>query len=1351
MDGPESATEEPDAEGIDIKEQPPSSADVPVSLPAFPQEGITIAALRRFLATHGHSISDEMTTSTVCHTIIKPLTVPAGWADEATLINPKKGWYAHKYRNLATNAVQNEPPSDTKSYAQLLLADSDEGVRAGVGRANVFFSHAWGAQFKNVVEAMASLVASLPPAEQELTYIWFDTFCIDEHATQSFPQEWWSTTFKDAIRAMGHTAMMLSPWYRPVTLTRAWCLWELYCTAEVSAKFSVCFGPAEKASFEETIVKDLSSISEALAAINVADAEAGSPDDLDMIMRAVVAAGGPSRLNSIAMTQIRSWIQTTAVSMLDERTATDGAIAPGCHSLAKTVASVLDGQGRTIEAISIMRRAIESCTQFNDGGGNNTATLNLQQALANMLRGTDIAEAQQIQEHLLRTYSAFFGPDHGMTATAKQQLATTLQHRGTPRDMAEARRLLSEVLAHASAAKGPGALATADVEGRLAALLYEIAAVGNGGATEARQARQLYETAIGKHTEMLGPRHEDTLTLQCNYATLLENLFGETDAAIAVRQRCVEGFTEQKGEDHPTTVSVIENLAISYQSRGADGDGKVVIELCERVVKLRIHSVGIFHAATLQAQDSLASQLVANGSSEEAVLLLRSVVAQWVEQGEHAIGTYDAKHKLGKLLVMLRGEASQDEAARELFEDVVAGYVAAVGPIDRRTLQAQDSLAGLFFKQYAYTDDKTIARAFANKAAGVFRDVVAGFQDVMGVTHLDALMAQLGLVGALEGAEEYEEAEAVIADARFKLDAKFGQDHQMSRNAKSIADSLESKIANKNACARQGKAAWDQATTAAAFQITGNLHAPYDGLYKLVAEHDSFPYFQSQNGRHLFRHVPTGKWYLRQKFEPDSASRLSEIAAPDGPVPVGSQSWTTWNGKADVEVALVVTAVSREELAAEEDAKRAAAAVVTQAARDQASTVAAFRITGNLHAPYDGLYKLAADLESNLNDGFPHYVTGSGKHLFRHVPTGKWFMKQKFEPDSASRLSEIAAPDGPVPVGSQSWTTWNGKADVQVVLVVISMIEEELIVEEATQAAVKRAAAVKEVEKQVAQKVAANEQAARIGGLKFLELINCRETFTVDVTAPLANGYPHYSNTSGKHLYHHQDASGSGKWLISATFTPDKLAGTAYVAANGAVAVGETSWTICDAAASTKKWVSQVVVVVELSNEELASEVEANRAAMVAQAHAARDQASRVAALRMEGHLNSTAFDGLYTIVAEHDGFPHYQNENGKYLYRHVPTGKWYLKAKFEPELATRVSEIAAPDGPVPMGIQIWTTWNGKTDVRHQISVTSDIQTAAVATAGVQNAEELYNLAATNRFEGDCKNESESEPKAESS
>ena len=50
----------------------------------------------------------------------------------------------------------------------------------------------------------------------------FDTFSIDEHATQTLPQEWWGTAFKDAIGSIGHTVMLLAPWDKPVPLTRAW-------------------------------------------------------------------------------------------------------------------------------------------------------------------------------------------------------------------------------------------------------------------------------------------------------------------------------------------------------------------------------------------------------------------------------------------------------------------------------------------------------------------------------------------------------------------------------------------------------------------------------------------------------------------------------------------------------------------------------------------------------------------------------------------------------------------------------------------------------------------------------------------------------------------------------------------------------------------------------------------------------------------------------------------------------------------------------------------------------------------------------------------------------------------------
>ena len=67
--------------------------------------------------------------------------------------------------------------------------------------------------------------------------------------------QWWSTTFKDAIKGIGHTAMVLSPWHNPLPLTRAWCLWEVFCTVDAGAEFSVCLGPAEEAAFEAALLR----------------------------------------------------------------------------------------------------------------------------------------------------------------------------------------------------------------------------------------------------------------------------------------------------------------------------------------------------------------------------------------------------------------------------------------------------------------------------------------------------------------------------------------------------------------------------------------------------------------------------------------------------------------------------------------------------------------------------------------------------------------------------------------------------------------------------------------------------------------------------------------------------------------------------------------------------------------------------------------------------------------------------------------------------------------------------------------------------------------------------------------
>ena len=56
-------------------------------------------------------------------------------------------------------------------------------------------------------------------------FYWVDVLTVDQHSAQILPQEWWGTTFRDAICRMSHTVMVLSPWDKPKPLTRAWCLW----------------------------------------------------------------------------------------------------------------------------------------------------------------------------------------------------------------------------------------------------------------------------------------------------------------------------------------------------------------------------------------------------------------------------------------------------------------------------------------------------------------------------------------------------------------------------------------------------------------------------------------------------------------------------------------------------------------------------------------------------------------------------------------------------------------------------------------------------------------------------------------------------------------------------------------------------------------------------------------------------------------------------------------------------------------------------------------------------------------------------------------------------------------------
>ena len=58
-----------------------------------PSWGISARGIAAFVEQHEAEISEETTTSDVCHRLIKPATVPDGWCDEPTLVDPERRWW----------------------------------------------------------------------------------------------------------------------------------------------------------------------------------------------------------------------------------------------------------------------------------------------------------------------------------------------------------------------------------------------------------------------------------------------------------------------------------------------------------------------------------------------------------------------------------------------------------------------------------------------------------------------------------------------------------------------------------------------------------------------------------------------------------------------------------------------------------------------------------------------------------------------------------------------------------------------------------------------------------------------------------------------------------------------------------------------------------------------------------------------------------------------------------------------------------------------------------------------------------------------------------------------------------
>jgi hypothetical protein len=285
-----------------------STTDVTNVLPPFPKAGVTwlfLQRLREYLCTDPWC-NPAWTTTNVCDNLIKP------WTKELQC----------SLYELMEQKHQDVPHPELGLTFRECFRE----------HATIFVSHAWKYEWRELVGAIETylqdqqgtaapaarsprsfqadeLISSDERQDDEGEAFWIDLAVNDQWNSPTLTYDWWSGTFASIIKQIGHTMLVLSPWDAPIPLTRAWCLWEIYCTLNSNTKLTIQLSKAQRELFQSKLRDDYEYIIQAFCEIDVRKSEAWKKEDRDMIFEAVEKMdGGFHHVNVKICTMIREWI-----------------------------------------------------------------------------------------------------------------------------------------------------------------------------------------------------------------------------------------------------------------------------------------------------------------------------------------------------------------------------------------------------------------------------------------------------------------------------------------------------------------------------------------------------------------------------------------------------------------------------------------------------------------------------------------------------------------------------------------------------------------------------------------------------------------------------------------------------------------------------------------------------------------------------------------------------------------------------------------------------------------------------------------------------------------------------------
>ena len=175
------------------------------------------------------------------------------------------------------------------------------GSEKAVGTATWFYSHAWKYRFLDVVNAAKLFFRQIP---EEDPVLWFDIFSVSQHKAGIRPFEWWSTVFLHSIGSIGKVLMVMQPFDSGegeartpawVTLSRVWCVFELYSCEATLSEFHVTMTEGMATRFRRAMLSQTEDRGwrERLVGLDCEQSEASDATDKALVFDVIRRTIGP--------------------------------------------------------------------------------------------------------------------------------------------------------------------------------------------------------------------------------------------------------------------------------------------------------------------------------------------------------------------------------------------------------------------------------------------------------------------------------------------------------------------------------------------------------------------------------------------------------------------------------------------------------------------------------------------------------------------------------------------------------------------------------------------------------------------------------------------------------------------------------------------------------------------------------------------------------------------------------------------------------------------------------------------------------------------------------------------------